>query len=433
MLTHVQAAAQITTKNLPPGLTVNKWTVLEDITAARAGLGLPDRAIAVLRAMLSFHPEVAMTSGDGLTVFPSNEALAARAHGIAVSTLKRQIAVLLEAGIIVRRDSPNGKRYARKGDDGAIERAFGFDLTPIVARAEEFAARHREADRERVLLIRYREQVSLHRRDIAKGLQYLDRQVPAAETRAWRERADRLLAAAQEVRAAYHLAEIVAELAEISREIAKCLESNINGLKMGCNAAQNGPHIQNQNTDSLESEPGFRGSGGDAPSEANAVPPSPAPSFASKVPPTAGILHAVPPGPAADPPAAMHPSETLAAVTPGDPFAPTLGLVLKACPSIEQHARGGVIRDFAELRQVALLVRAYLGISPDAWRDALEAMGEPDALLTIVMIHEKGDTIRSPGGYLRQLSQKRREGSYPVGPMLMSLLNTQLRAKPTAA
>ena len=52
------------------------------------------------------------------------------------STLRRLLAVLVEAGLIVRRDSPNGKRYARKGRGGEITLAFGFDLAPLVVRAE---------------------------------------------------------------------------------------------------------------------------------------------------------------------------------------------------------------------------------------------------------------------------------------------------------
>lgn len=35
-----------------------------------------------------------------------------------------------------RRDSPNGKRYARKGK--GIEEAFGFCLAPLLARAHKF-------------------------------------------------------------------------------------------------------------------------------------------------------------------------------------------------------------------------------------------------------------------------------------------------------
>ncbi|TGR72797.1 replication initiation protein RepC, partial [Mesorhizobium sp. M1C.F.Ca.ET.193.01.1.1] len=75
---------------------------------------------------------------ENLVVFPSNEQLIRRANGMPATTLRRHIAVLVDCGLIIRRDSPNGKRFARKGQSGAIEQAYGFDLSPILTRAEEF-------------------------------------------------------------------------------------------------------------------------------------------------------------------------------------------------------------------------------------------------------------------------------------------------------
>lgn len=92
----------------------------------------------------------------------------ARANGMSATTLRRHIAVLVDCGLIVRRDSPNGKRFARKGRGGEIEQAYGFDLSPIVARAEEFKdlaeAIHAEKKAFRVA----KERLTLLRRDIVK-------------------------------------------------------------------------------------------------------------------------------------------------------------------------------------------------------------------------------------------------------------------------
>ena len=107
---------------------------------ARPTLGVSERALAVLNALMSFYPETTLTGEDDLIVFPSNEQLCLRTHGMPASTLRRQLAALVDAGLIVRRDSPNGKRYARKGRGGEIKLAFGFDLAPLVVRAEEFEA-----------------------------------------------------------------------------------------------------------------------------------------------------------------------------------------------------------------------------------------------------------------------------------------------------
>src|SRR5271166_3211412 len=139
-LTLAQVATQMAASNRPPAKVVDKWQVFRAICTARPKLGVSERALAVLNALLSFYPETTLTGEDDLIVFPSNEQLCLRTHGMPDSTMRRQLAALVDAGLIVRRDSPNGKRYARKGRGGEIERAFGFDLSPLVVRAEEFEA-----------------------------------------------------------------------------------------------------------------------------------------------------------------------------------------------------------------------------------------------------------------------------------------------------
>ena len=101
-------------------------------------------------------------------MFPSNKELSIRAHGMAPATLRRHLACLVDAGLIIRRDSPNGKRFARRGQGGAIEDAFGFDLSPLVARAEEIENLAEEVRAENRAMALLREKITLTRRDIAK-------------------------------------------------------------------------------------------------------------------------------------------------------------------------------------------------------------------------------------------------------------------------
>ena len=139
-LTLAHVASQMVATARPPEKVVHKWKVFHAICAARPRLGVSERSLSVLNALLTFHPETTLTGEDDLIVFPSNDKLTLRAHGMPASTLRRHLAVLVDAGLIVRRDSPNGKRYARKGSAGEIELAFGFDLSPLVVRSEEFEA-----------------------------------------------------------------------------------------------------------------------------------------------------------------------------------------------------------------------------------------------------------------------------------------------------
>src|SRR3984957_9908769 len=166
-LTLAHVASQISAKARPPEKAVHKWNVFRAICAARVRLGVSERSLSVLNALLTFHPETALT-GEALIVFPSNQQLALRAHGMAPATLRRHLAALVDCGLVIRRDSPNGKRFARKGQGGAIEMAFGFDLGPLVARADEFEAWAEEVRAEERALRLVRERLTLCRRDIAK-------------------------------------------------------------------------------------------------------------------------------------------------------------------------------------------------------------------------------------------------------------------------
>jgi len=99
-------------------------------------------------------------------------------------------------------------------------------------------------------------------------------------------------------------------------------------------------------------------------------------------------------------------------------------MVLQACPDIADYARHGISsqRDF--LTAVGI-VRTALGISPSAWTEACEAMGEEAAAVTVAAILQKGEGIKSPGGYLRNLTQRARAGQYSLGPVIMALLRVR--------
>ncbi|MEK4035919.1 plasmid replication protein RepC [Methylocystis sp. IM2] len=180
-LTRAMIARQSATRDFieAPGASeavAHKWRLFRAVTEAKAALGVSDRALSVLHALLSFHQETMLTlpatpagaAAVGIIVFPSNRELSIRAHGMAPATLRRHLASLVEAGLIIRRDSPNGKRFARKGQGGEIEDAYGFDLAPLLARSAEIEQRAEAARAEARAMALLREKITLARRDIAK-------------------------------------------------------------------------------------------------------------------------------------------------------------------------------------------------------------------------------------------------------------------------
>ncbi|MGR3502526.1 plasmid replication protein RepC [Pseudaestuariivita sp.] len=128
--------AHITRAEAPaPCTSVDKWALFQQLCAAREAFSVSHRSLAVLNALLTFHPRSDLRDGDRLIVFPSNQTLSTRLQGMPASTLRRHIAALVAVGLICRHDSPNGKRYACRGG-GPV---FGFDLRPLLVRADEIA------------------------------------------------------------------------------------------------------------------------------------------------------------------------------------------------------------------------------------------------------------------------------------------------------
>ncbi|MQW02920.1 replication initiation protein RepC, partial [Sinorhizobium meliloti] len=171
-------AGQFISRDIEAGKSVDKWKLFRSLCAAKRRLGISDRTLAVLNALLSFYPENTLSGETSLVVFPSNVQLSLRAHGMAEATLRRHLAALVDAGLVARKDSPNGKRYARKTRDGAIGAAFGFSLAPLLARSGEIERLAAEAEADRMELQRLRERLTLCRRDIAKLIDVVLVEVP---------------------------------------------------------------------------------------------------------------------------------------------------------------------------------------------------------------------------------------------------------------
>lgn len=396
-LTLAHVATQIAASSRPPEKVVHKWKIFQAICRARPSLGVTERALSVLNALLTFHPETALTGEDDLVVFPSNQLLSLRAHGMPASTLRRHLAVLVDAGLIVRRDSPNGKRYARKGASGEIELAFGFDLSPLVVRSEEFESLAAAVEAEARAIKLARERITLCRRDIAKMIATgIEEGVPTrrggqgpadwAEVHAgFRSIVEGIPRTATRVQ----LEAAADELSQLADDILNLLETHVKTQDMSANESRSERHIQNSNPDPLiDLEPVFREG-----RAARAVPEPETPRVAETAYP--------------------------------------LGLVMKACPDIADYAKGG-ISNWRDLLATAAVVRSMLGISPSAWEEAQAVMGEMQAAVVVACILQRGAAIRSAGGYLRGLTEKARAGEFSLGPILMSQVNAQLRTKRSA-
>ena len=381
-------ASQVTAQTAPEGATVHKWHVFKDIKEARIALGATDRALAILDALLSFHPETAFYGDSALIVWPSNEQLIGRANGMSPTTLRRHLANLVDCGLVVRRDSPNGKRYARKGQGGDVEQAYGFDLSPMVARAVEFKELAEAVRAEKKAHKVVKERLTICRRDIVKMIEAaIEEGVPGNWGTVHLEY-QTIVGRLPRTAPRQVLEAVATELDDLWTQIRDVLETFVKTQNMNANESQFERHIQNSNTESkTESESGLgvkkeEGCSSGETDNLRSLPKRELP----------------------------------------------LGIVLDACPNVRWLTKSGDISQWREFLAAAELARPVLGISPSAWEDAKVAMGEQPAAITLAAVYQKSDQIKSPGGYLRNLTEKAKEGKFSPWPMIMALLRAKLDA-----
>lgn len=371
----------------------DKWKVIRALGEARARFRLSDRAIAVLEALVSVLPGKELDASRAMIVFPSNAEISARANGMAPATIRRHLAALVQADLILRRDSPNGKRYCRRDDAGQVESAFGFDLAPLALSAAaifEASDAAKAETRARSLL---KGEITIHQRDVSKLVAAGQEEARAGD---WEEFAQRLFDLTLRLPRDAAIATLSARrdgLSRLQAEVEKAWLDSLSDQELSANDTEFERHIQNSNTDNQ-----FEKS-----IDKNKKPAMGAPETKSGLTAVADEREHG---------AAGGRRERNAAVP--------LAYFLSACPLIETYARDG-IKTWHDVTATAGLVRSMLGISPDAWQKARADFGETGAAIVVAAILERAGDIRSPGGYLRSLSDKARAGKFSVWPMLEAL------------
>ena len=402
---------------------VHKWTLLRTLSEIRDGLGVSDRALGVLSALASFHPETALTlagraeqgeSQAGLVVFPSNRALALRCNGMSEATLRRHLAALVEAGLIIRRDSPNGKRFARRDDGEGGGQVYGFDLAPLVARAGEFDERlealRSEQRRARLL----KERINLLRRDLTKRIAFALDEALEGPWGGLRQSFLSLCTPLRRLRGIADFAALASDLDRLYGAVTDALEqalakSEAKAQESIGDGAHFGRRIPDSNTQQIaDSEPASKEAGAKT-----------------------------------DP----HPLDA-----PPSSLELPLKIVLDAFRDVETYDFSGEgVASWRAFIDVAAAIRPMLGISPDAWHDAIATMGAKNAAVAVAFILQRCEhsseaerwiapdgrttitvngspAIRSPGGYLRALTEKARAEPFPLWPAILAHLAQRMKA-----
>ena len=378
---------------------VDKWKLYRSVCEARPLLGVTDRSLAVLNALLSFYPKNELSSEAGLVVFPSNTQLSLRAHGMAEQTLRRHLSALVEAGLIIRKDSPNGKRYARKHRGGEISEAYGFSLAPLLARKAEIEELAERIVSERLDLQRLRENISLCRRDIQKLCEMIAASGKLETSEGFQTRYNAIAHSLGRNSKPAELREIAGFLASLRAEVTNYLENIEKPEKMGGNDCQNERLIKNSESESISERQDLREPATVAPARtASNQPAYAAPVSAKALPQSAEpVLHK-------------------------QFFVPDIVLVLKACPDISLYAPSGAVTGWRDLEVATSVIKTMFNISQSAYQDALLTFGRQGTAAILACLLQKADQISSLGGYLRNLTRKAQEGGFDVQTMLLAQL-----------
>src|SRR5512147_3003691 len=153
---HIQAQAIAERfEGLPEG--VSKGRALAAFKQAAQPLGLSPRLRDAIDVLFAFSQPQDWQPGARPIVWPSNRKLETTL-GLARRQVQNVLNALIRANLMTPVDSPTGRRWGhRDAKTGKIVEAYGFDLSPIGQRHDEFVAvaeRAAEEERERAALRR---------------------------------------------------------------------------------------------------------------------------------------------------------------------------------------------------------------------------------------------------------------------------------------
>ncbi len=364
---------------------VDKWEALRTLAAARTDYGLSDRDLSVLQALISFHPSAMLgETAEAPVVFPSNRALCERLNGMPCSTMRRHLGKLVSAGVIRRRDSPNGKRYARRF--GAEKLAFGFDLTPLQHRLPEFRSASARLQAEAEALAQLRQTVSLMRRDAAELALYGPSQCPApfwAELGALADETARLLRRKPET------------------SLLQSLHRRLSDALAHASALLHPPATEELNTSHAPYEQHIE------PKDRIQIETAAEPVCSHSKPAEVSI--------------AETSTDKHGDNRPRCPSPPSVTLddVLAASPGMETYG-GTPIRSWPDLVHASETIRPMLGIPQATWNTARSVLGEIGAAICLASILQRFASIRSHGAYLAKLCAMASKGDLCLDGMVTS-------------
>ena len=365
-----------------------------------AHIGLKAGDILLLDTLGAFTQAQDWEEGQRPIVWASNAYLMERT-GFSLSALKRHARRLAEIGVISFKDSPNGKRWGHRDADGRIIEAYGFDLSPLSARALEFEQLQAELQAERELCQRLKRQITVARRMIRARIEAA---LSGALRGPWTQLTglfeDLLGRLPRRNTASGTLVRLLEWFSELQERVEAAYLKAVRADEVVENMPEATEQViqKTQEMDPREviSDPHIL-----ITTQLN-----PVTCNRSETEQAAGVVPNAPPEEQVD----RELEDWVAETRKKRGAALDLPTVMQACPEFASWARnmGGYLKDWGDLHRVAGQLRPMIGVSEHAWNLARDRLGPQIATAALVLTFDKhcAGEVASPGGYLRGMVEK---------------------------
>lgn len=379
--------------------TAKPLTYLAAFQEAEPYLGLPAHAFKLVSWLVRQTRPQDWERGSRPIAWPS----ARRQQeflGLSPAGVKNLNRALFEAGLFVIRDNEQGKRYGRRGPDGRLVEAYGFDLAPLAQRYEEFIriAAAARVERERMKELRRRK--TLAARGIRQAIEELAAQGHDSEAvRQLGLETAELVAAARQAERSDDLGLIVKALERRKSEAEQCLREMVKSGETDPEGLAGEP--RQYTTTTLKENL----------SEVTVVARRESSRSADPVP-KAAASESVAPAPGSSPGQAL-PALRLTPVE-----------LVELAPRLQRYVAAVLTAlTWADVVTAAEWLAGELGVSQTLWRHACLVMGRDRAAVALAFVttRPEGHFTSGPAGYFAGMVRKAEKGDLHLDRTLWKL------------
>lgn len=394
-------------------LSIPKSRAIVAAKKVAAAIGLKSQDLLLLDTFGAVTQAQDWEQGRRPIVWASNNFLMEQT-GFSLATLRRHVRRLCEAGIIWMKDSPNGKRWGKRDDEGIIIEAYGFDLAPLAARTEEFEALYVQLQEEREFCSSLRNSITVTRRVIrAKIEKALENRLSGP----WRDLKDEfevlLTTLPKRTTGPDKLLNILDWFRALKERVEQAFEaafdwpteSDEKKPKKGAATTNDTAFkAQDMTPTSLENDAHILTTNQPDPVISNCFEEKHAAAIEQNQEPSDQVE--------AEDDVDLDINWSTHTRKRGSEV--DIPMLMASCPHFAEMAHGvhGYLKDWNDVHRAASKLRPMAGISEDAWNVANKVLGPAVAAASIALIFDKhtDGAVKSPGGYLRGLVEKAQAG-----------------------